>query len=61
MNLNQIEKLSDNKLISEYKIIRERFLKIKPFESAEEEIARVYGLIIREVRKRSLESLTMYM
>ena len=61
MNMNQIVKLSNDKLVAEYKIAREKFLKAKPFESAEKEIERVYFLMIREVKKRSLESLTLYM
>ena len=61
MNLNEIVKLSNNKLIEEYKIVREKFLKTKPFEKSNEELTRIYGLIIREVKKRSLESLTLYM
>lgn len=60
MNLNEIVKLSNDKLVEEYKNLRLKFLKTEPFSKADEEIARVYKLIIKEVRKRSLESLTLY-
>lgn len=61
MNLNEITKLSNNKLIEVYKKIRLEFLKAGPFSKADEEIARIYGLLIKEVKKRSLESFNMYM
>ena len=61
MNLNEIVKLTNDKLIEEYKNIREKFLKAEPFSQADEELSRIYGLLIKEVKKRSLEVFNMYM
>lgn len=61
MNLNEIVKLTNDKLVEEYKITREKIFKSNPFGQEIEELSRIYGLIVREVKKRSLEYLTLYM
>jgi hypothetical protein len=61
MDLKEITKLNNNKLIEVYKSVREKFLKAEPFSQADEEISRIYGLLIKEVKKRSLEVFNMYM
>jgi hypothetical protein len=50
MNINQ---LSNNKLIEEYKNIKSKFVKANP---KDKEITRIYGLIIGEIRKRSFKT-----
>ena len=57
MDLKEITKLNNNKLIELYKSVREKFLKAEPFSQADEE----YGLLIKEVKKRRLEVFNMYM
>lgn len=56
MHLN---KLSDSKLIKEYKKIRSEFFKAELFSKTDEEISKMYGLIIKEIKKRSLETLSV--
>lgn len=55
MDLNEIVKLTNDKLIEEYRNIRLKFLKAEPFSKVDEELTRIYGLLIREVKKRNLD------
>lgn len=55
-----LHKLDNNKLIEEYRSVREAFLKSKPCSEADKEITRIYDLLVREIRKRSLQSLRLY-